>query len=175
MATPKVAPWPAIPISKPEEVYAGLSDQAKEYPLFLESIVRQEHNFEKPEALSRLRVLDCSTRMMIGHWCSSMLAELGAEVIQVEPPGGDPLRQNTPFGRRQYMFRDKETGEEVGGQFLHEMRNKLSITLNLDTEEGREILKKLAVQSDVVIENAPPGQWDSWGIGYRQLSETILG
>src|SRR5437879_7139785 len=140
--------------------------------LFLESIVRQEHNFEKPEALSRLRVLDCSTRMMIGHWCSSLLAELGAEVIQVEPLGGDPLRQNTPFGRRQYMFRDKETGEEVGGQFLHEMRNKLSITLNLETEEGREILKKLAVQSDVVIENAPPGQWDSWGIGYRQLSET---
>src|SRR5437879_12353271 len=80
MATPKVAPWPAIPISKPEEVYAGLSDQAKEYPLFLESIVRQEHNFEKPEALSRLRVLDCSTRMMIGHWCSSLLAELGAEI-----------------------------------------------------------------------------------------------
>src|SRR5437660_916402 len=116
MATPKVAPWPAIPISKPEEVYAGLSEQAKEYPLFLESIVRQEHNFEKPEALSRLRVLDCSTRMMIGHWCSSLLAELGAEVIQVEPLGGDPLRQNTPFGRRQYMFRDKETGEEVGGQ-----------------------------------------------------------
>src|SRR2546425_1001907 len=119
MATPKVAPWPAIPISKPEEVYAWLTDQAKEYPLFLESIVRQEHNFEKPEALSRLRVLDCSTRMMIGHWCSSLLAELGAEVIQVEPPGGDPLRQNTPFGRRQYMFRDKETGEEVGGQFVH--------------------------------------------------------
>src|SRR2546425_10877757 len=109
--------------------------------------------------------------MMIGHWCSSMLAELGAEVIQVEPPGGDPLRQNTPFGRRQYMFRDKETGEEVGGQFLPQMRNKLSITLNLDTEEGREILKKLAVQSEEVVENAPPGQRDSWGIRYRQASE----
>src|SRR5713101_7182444 len=81
MATPKVAPWPAIPIAKPDEVYAGLSDQAKDYPLFLESIVRQEHNFEKPEALARLRVLDCSTRMMIGHWCSSMLSELGAAAI----------------------------------------------------------------------------------------------
>ncbi len=120
MATPKVAPWPAVPILKPDEVYAGLSDQAKNYPLFLETIVRQEHNFEKPEALSRLRVLDCTTRMMIGHWCSSQLAELGAEVIQVEPPGGDPLRRNTPFGRREYMFRDKDSGEEVGGQFLHE-------------------------------------------------------
>src|SRR2546422_5449833 len=82
MATPKVAPWPAIPISKPEEVYAGLSDQAKEYPLFLESIVRQEHNFEKPEALSRLRVLDCSTRMMIGHWCSSMRSEEHTSELQ---------------------------------------------------------------------------------------------
>src|SRR5713226_3727389 len=171
MATPKVAPWPAVPILKPDEVYAGLSDQAKNYPLFLETIVRQEHNFEKPEALSRLRVLDCTTRMMIGHWCSSQLAELGAEVIQVEPPGGDPLRQNTPFGKREYMFRDKDSGEEVGGQFLHEMRNKLSITLNLEKEEGREIFKKLAVHADVIIENAPPGQWDSWGIGYRQLRE----
>src|SRR5437879_12210030 len=107
MAAPKVAPWPAIPISKPEEIYAGLSDQAKEYPLFLESILRQEKNFEKPEALSRLRVLDCSTRMMIGHWCSSMLSELDAEVIQVEPPGGDPPRQTKPFGTREYLCGDK--------------------------------------------------------------------
>src|SRR5437879_8787958 len=112
MATPKVAPWPAIPISKPEEVYAGLSEQAKEYPLFLESILRQEKNFEKPEALSRLRVLDCSTRMMIGHWCSSMLSELGDEVIQVEPPGGDTLRQNTQFGKREYKLRDRDRGME---------------------------------------------------------------
>src|SRR5260370_26518703 len=171
MATPRVAPWAAVPIAKPDEIYAGLSDQAKEYPLFLESILRQEKNFEKPEALSRLRVLDCSTRMMIGHWCSSMLSELGAEVIEVEPPGGDALRQTTPFGKREYMFRDKDSGEEVGGQFLHEMRNKLSVTLNLEKEEGREILKKLVVHADVVIENAPPGQWDSWGIGYRQLRE----
>ena len=88
MSSEKTIPWPAVPIPKPEEVYAGLSDQAKDYPLFLESICRQSHNFEKPEALSRLRVYDTSTRMMIGHWCSSMLSELGAEVIQIEPPGG---------------------------------------------------------------------------------------
>lgn len=167
----KVPPWPAVPIAKPDEVYAGLSDQAKDYPLFLESIVRQEHNFEKPEALSTLRVLDTSTRMMIGHWCSSMLSELGAEVIQVEPPGGDPLRKLTPFGRKEYMFADKETGEQVGGHFLHEMRNKMSVTLNLETEEGREIFKKLVVHADVVIENDPPGHRDELGIGYRQLKE----
>lgn len=171
MSTDKVIPWPAVPIPKPEEVYAGLSDQAKDYPLFLESICRQSHEFEKPEALSRLRVLDTSTRMMIGHWCSSLLAELGAEVIQVEPPGGDPLRQLTPFGRKEYMFTDKETGEQVGAHFLHEMRNKMSVTLNLETEEGREIFKKMAVHTDVIIENDPPGHRDSLGIGYRQLKE----
>src|SRR3974377_997620 len=167
----KVAPCPAIPTPNPEEVYAGLSDQAKEYPLFLESIVRQEHNFEKPEALSRIRVLDCSTGMVICHVCSSQLAELGGEVFQVEPPGGDPLRQLTPFGRQEYMFEDQETGEKVGGQFLHAMRNKCSITLNLETEEGGKILKDLVVHADVIIENAPPGQWDERGIGYRQLRE----
>jgi crotonobetainyl-CoA:carnitine CoA-transferase CaiB-like acyl-CoA transferase len=108
---------------------------------------------------------------MIGHWCSSQLAELGAEVVQVEPPGGDPLRQQTPFGRKEYMVTDKERGEPVGLQFLHEMRNKQSITLNLETERGREILKELAQHVDVIIENAPPGQWDAWGIGYRHLHE----
>src|ERR1019366_1805047 len=146
-AESKVAAWPAIPTAKPEEVYAGLSDQAKAYPLFLESILRPEHNFEKPEALSRLRVLDCTTSMMIGHWCSSQLSELGAEVIQVEPPGGDPLRKLTPFGRQEYMFEDKETGEKVGAQFLHEMRNKSSVTLNVATEEGRKILRDLAIHA----------------------------
>lgn len=163
--------WPAVPTLTPEEVYAGASGQAKEYPLYLESILRQEHNFTKPENLSRLRVLDCTVRQMIGHWCSSQLAELGAEVIQVEPPEGDPLRQQTPFGRKEYMVTDKERGEPVGLQFLHEMRNKQSITLNLETERGREILKELAQHVDVIIENAPPGQWDGWGIGYRQMRE----
>ncbi|MFB3916632.1 MAG: CaiB/BaiF CoA transferase family protein [Terriglobales bacterium] len=171
MVEGKVLPWPAIPILKPEEVYAGLSDQAKDYPMFLESILRQEHNAEKPEALEGLRVLDCTTNMMIGHWCSSMLSELGAEVIMVEPPGGDPLRKLTPFGRREYMFKDKESGEECGPQYLHECRNKQSVTLNVETEQGREILKQMAVHSDVIIENAPPGKWDSLGIGYRQLKE----
>ena len=85
-AQAKVAPWPAVPTLKPEEVYAGLSDQAKAYPLFLESIVRQEHNFEKPEALSSIRVLDCTTRMTIGHWCSSQLASRSSALLLAPPP-----------------------------------------------------------------------------------------
>src|SRR5512138_2775369 len=132
MTNGNVLPWPAVPILKPEEVYAGLSDQAKDYPLFLESITRQEHNAEKPEALSDIRVLDCTTNQLIGHWCSSLLSESGAEVIMIEPPGGDQLPHLTPFGRDEYKFTYQESGETVGGTFLHEGRNKFSVTLNLD-------------------------------------------
>lgn len=163
--------WPAVPIPTPEEVYAGLSDQAKEYPLYLESIARQSENFKKPENLGRVRVLDLSKGMIIGNWCSSMLSELGAETIKAEPPDGDPLRRQTPFGRKEYMLKDVETGEPIGLHFLHEMRNKQSITLNLENPEGREILKQLVVHFDVMVENYPPGQFDEWGIGYRQLKE----
>jgi succinyl-CoA---D-citramalate CoA-transferase len=170
-ARPKAKPWPAVPILTPEEVYGALPEPAREYPAYLESIVHHKDAHKKPEALSKLRVLDCSHTMMIGHWCASLLAELGAEVIQVEPPGGDPLRALVPFGRKHYYFRDNERGEPVGPHFLHEARNKLSVTLNLETEEGREMLKKLAIHADILIENFPPGQFDAWGIGYRQLSE----
>ena len=115
MSSDKVTPWPAVPIPKPEEVYAGLSDQAKDYPLFLESICRQSHAFEKPEALSRLRALDTTTRMMIGHWCSSMLSELGAEVIQVEPPGGDPMRQADSFRQKRIHVHRQGVGRAGRG------------------------------------------------------------
>ncbi len=167
----KVKRWPTVPPPAPEELYGSLPEAAREYPTFLESIVHWKDAHNRPEALSRLRVLDCSHTAMNGHWCSSLLAELGAEVIQVEPPGGDPLRKLVPFGRRHYYFRDRERDEPVGPHFLHEMRNKLSVTLNLETEEGREILRKFAVHADVLIENAPPGQFDAWGVGYRQLRE----
>jgi len=163
--------WPAVPTLTPDEVYEGMSDAAREYPLWLEDNFRLDYAFDKPENLDGVRVLDCTTGMMIGHWASSQLSEEGAEVIQVEPPGGDPARQYTPFGRKEYMIKDKEWGEPIGLHFLHEMRNKKSITLNLDSEEGREIFKTLVPHVDVVIENAPPGQTDAQGIGYRQLRE----
>ncbi len=166
-----VLDWPAVPTPTPDDVYKGESDKAKEYALWLEENVRQSKNFAKPEALGNIRVLDCTAMMTIGHWCSSLFSELGAEVIMVEPPDGDPQRKLTPFGRKEYMFKDSVTGEEVGARFLAECRGKQSITLDVTKPEGREILKKLAAHADVIIENAPPGQWDEWGIGYRQLSE----
>ena len=94
--------------------------------------------------------------MIIGNWCSSMLSELGSDTIKCEPPDGDPLRWQTPFGRKEYINKDAETGEPSASSLSHEMRNKQSITLNLETEEGRELLKKLAVHVDVLMENYAP-------------------
>ncbi len=107
----KVLPWPAVPTPTVDEVYAGVDEKRKEYNLWVESAVRQQFNADKPESLNGIRVLDMTTNMIIGHWCSSHFAELGADVIMVEPPGGDPLRKLTPFGREEYMFAAQGRGE----------------------------------------------------------------
>src|SRR3972149_3691288 len=85
-----VLPWPAVATPTPDEVYAGEADAKKEYALWLESALRQSENFKKPEALDRIRVLDCTSNMIIGHWCSSLFAEKGAEGVVVEAPGRCP-------------------------------------------------------------------------------------
>ncbi|MBI4638833.1 MAG: CoA transferase [Candidatus Rokubacteria bacterium] len=116
---------------------------------------------EKPEALAHLRVLDCSQGNFASLFCSSILAEFGAEVIRVEPPSGDVARLFTPEG-----FKVKGTGLP----YLVEARNKRHVTLNLEAEEGRRLFTRLARHVDVVIESELPGRMDAWGIGYRQLS-----
>jgi len=117
--------------------------------------------FAKPEALDDLLVLDMSQESVAGMVCTSFLAELGAEVLKVEPPGGDPARAWGPP--------DCSHGDE-GLAYLAEGRNKYYITLNLEATVGREIFLRLARRADVVIEAYAPGQMDAWGIGYRQLS-----
>ena len=116
----------------------------------------------KPEALRGLRVLDVSHGHIGGLFCSSILAVFGAEVIRIEPPGGDPARKYSPFA-----LLHKDTG--LG--YLAEGQNKFHITLNLEQSEGREIFRKLARNCDVVLETFKPGVMDGWGIGYRQLRE----
>jgi len=117
--------------------------------------------FAKPEALEGLVVLDASHGHMGGVVCSSVLAEFGAEVIRVEPPGGDVARKFTPEG---LMVGDAGLG------YLVEGRNKWHVTLNLHCEEGRRLFRHLAGRADVVIETFRPGVMDAWGLGYRQLS-----
>ncbi len=115
----------------------------------------------KPEALDDLIVLDLSTESMAGVFCTSLLAEFGAEVIRVEPPGGDVVRSFTPFGTRQ---------RETGLGYLVEGRNKLHVTLGLHNGTGRAIPSTLARRADVLVETFRPGEADALGIGYRQVS-----
>jgi len=116
----------------------------------------------KPEAINDITVLDLSYKSFAGCYCSSMLAEFGASVLRIEPPEGDFIRTCTPYGM---LYK----GE--GLNYLTEGRNKFHITLNLNEPEGREILKGLVSQADVLIETYRPGVMDEWGIGYEQLKE----
>jgi len=116
----------------------------------------------KPEALSDLRVLDCSQGNFAALFCSSILAEFGAEVIRLEPPDGDVARLFSPRG---ILHRG------TGLPYLVEGRNKRHITLNLGTAQGRDLFTRLARHMDVIIESAKPGEMDARGIGYRQLTE----
>lgn len=115
---------------------------------------------QKLEALADLLVLDVSYGNIGGLVCSSMLAELGAQVIRIEPPEGDLARRFSPFGVMH---------EGTGLGYLAEGRNKRHITLNLKERRAREIFETLARKADVVIETFLPGTMDSWSIGYRQL------
>jgi len=115
---------------------------------------------DKPEALDDLLVLDLSH----GHYgallTATYLAELGAEVIKVEPPGGDPARSWGPA--------DAAINGE-GLAFLAESRNRYHVTLDLGKREGRRLLRGLAARADVLVEAFAPGHLDGLGIGYRQL------
>jgi crotonobetainyl-CoA:carnitine CoA-transferase CaiB-like acyl-CoA transferase len=108
-------------------------------------------------ALGGIRVLDLGT-FIAGPYCATLLAEFGAEVIKVESPEGDSLRQ---FG----------TGTACGDTlvWLSESRNKKCVTLDLKQPRGLELLKDLIIRSDVVVENFRPGVMEKWGLGWEQL------
>lgn len=114
----------------------------------------------KPEALDDIVVLDLSYKSFAGCYCSSLLAEFGAEVLRIEPPEGDFIRTWTPYG---LLYKNE------GLVYLTEGRNKYHLTLNLKEPAGREILKELVHRADVLIETFRPGTMDGWGLGYEQL------
>ena len=108
------------------------------------------------------RVLDLADDT--GVYCGKLLADLGADVIKVEPPEGDKTRSWPPF------YRD-EVDPEKSLYFLFYNTNKRSITLNLENGDGREIFKRLVSGADVLIETFPPGYLQDIGLGYDALSE----
>ena len=81
------------------------------------------------------------------------------------------MRKLTPFGREEYLLENQETGEKCGMEFVAETVNTHCVTLDVETEEGQEIFKRMAGISDIVIDGMPPGYMDNQGIGYRQLKE----
>src|SRR3989440_11893644 len=120
----------------------------------------------KEESVSRadqplvgVRVLDL-TRVLAGPFCSMMLGDMGAEVIKIEEPGkGDDTRSWPPFAGGESTY------------FMSVNRNKKSVTLNLKAAEGRDLLKRLAKKSDVLLENFRTGTMEKLGLGYATLSK----
>jgi crotonobetainyl-CoA:carnitine CoA-transferase CaiB-like acyl-CoA transferase len=111
--------------------------------------------------LESFRVLDLTDHQ--GFFCGKILADLGADVIKVEKPGGDPARQTGPF------FKNEEDPQKNLNWFAYNL-NKRGITLDLETAEGKTLFKKLAKTSDFVIESYSAGYMDGAGLGYRDLS-----
>ena len=111
--------------------------------------------------LQGVRVIDL-TRILAGPYCTMMLGDLGAEVIKIEAPGrGDDTRHwGPPF---------TESGEAA--YFMCVNRNKRSLTLNLKSERGLEILKDMISQGDVLVENFKAGTLSRWGLDYERLQE----
>ena len=111
------------------------------------------------KTLSGVTVIDL-TRVLAGPYCSMMLADMGANVIKVEIPGkGDDSRGHYP---------------QVNGESAYYMnlnRNKRSITLNLKTEQGKEILRQMVKKADIILENYRPGVMEKLGLGYEDLKK----
>jgi len=110
-------------------------------------------------ALHGIRILDFS-QMMAGPLCTMLLGDFGADVIKIESPEGDSIRR---------------TGDTlIGGETeycLSLNRNKRSIVLDLKTEDGQAVVRRLAADADVVVENFRPGTAERLGIGYEQLRQ----
>jgi crotonobetainyl-CoA:carnitine CoA-transferase CaiB-like acyl-CoA transferase len=113
--------------------------------------------------LAGLRVVDL-TVMLSGPYCTMLLADLGADVVKVEPPKGDLTRYAGPF-------RDDDELHAYGGYFHSINRNKRSIVLDLKDERGRAVLERLAAGADVLVENFRPGVMDRFGLSYEHLRE----
>jgi crotonobetainyl-CoA:carnitine CoA-transferase CaiB-like acyl-CoA transferase len=121
------------------------------------SETNQESGWAGP--LAGIRVVDL-TRVLAGPFATQSLGDLGAEVLKVEPPGGgDETRHFPPFvdGESHY--------------FLGINRNKKSLVVDLQQEAGKEILRRLVAQSDILVENYRPGVMDRLGLGYAALCE----
>jgi crotonobetainyl-CoA:carnitine CoA-transferase CaiB-like acyl-CoA transferase len=121
-----------------------------------------EHTAGPPEGvLSDIRVLDMTGEA--GIYCSKLLADLGADVIRIEPPYGHPIRRRGPF------YHDDPSTEKSLYHFLMDA-NKRGVTLDIEHREGRQIFRRLVETADVFLETFSPGYLDALELGYEALS-----
>ncbi|GAB7017689.1 succinyl-CoA:mesaconate CoA-transferase [Halostagnicola bangensis] len=114
-------------------------------------------------ALSNLRVLDL-TQVLAGPYCTMLLADMGADVVKIERPGGDLIRSNPPF------VEDAEE-EAYGGYFQSVNRGKRSIELDYGDDQDREDFLSLVEEADIVVENYRAGTMEKYDLGYETLCE----
>jgi crotonobetainyl-CoA:carnitine CoA-transferase CaiB-like acyl-CoA transferase len=113
-------------------------------------------------ALGGVMVLDLADEK--GIYCTKLLADMGADVIRIEHPDGDPMREKAPFV-------DDSPGPDRSIPFLHYNTSKRGITLDYTTPEGKELFIALAREADIIVETAQPGTMDGLGLGYDDLSK----
>ena len=114
-------------------------------------------------ALEGVKVLDL-THHISGPYCTKLLADFGAEVVKIERPGGDPARRMAPF-------LIDEADPEKSLVFAYLNTNKQSVTLNLKTDKGIQVLKSLVKKSDVLVENSSPRVMTSLGLDFESLQQ----
>ncbi|PON11781.1 CoA transferase, partial [Candidatus Entotheonella serta] len=117
---------------------------------------------EAPSALQGLRVLDLSDNK--GQYCAKLIADMGADVIKIEPPGGDEARRIGPF------YHDEEELEKSLYWFMLNT-SKRGITLDITTARGAELFRRLVAEADFVVESFVPGTLEHHGLGYASLTE----
>ncbi len=120
--------------------------------------------------LEDLTVIDC-TMALAGPFGASLLADLGARVIKVEPPRGDGYRNIPPFlPDHAAPYEDRAAGTDFGAPFAAVNRNKRSVCLDLKDEAHKEVFLQLCDQADAIVENMRAGVMDSLGLGYEVIS-----
>lgn len=123
-------------------------------------------------ALSGIKVLDL-TRILAGPTCTQLLGDLGASVLKIENPatGGDDTRQWGP----PYASDDHGRPSDLSAYFMSANRNKRSVAVDIATPEGQAIIRRLAAEADVLIENFKPGGLAKYGLDYAGLSPGLPG
>ena len=125
----------------------------------------------KPGALHGVKVLDLS-RVLAGPWATQMLGDLGADVVKVERPGtGDDTRAWGP----PWVGGDDHPAHDMSAYFTCANRNKRSVAIDLSSQDGQALIRRLAAQADVLVENFKVGGLTQYGLDYASLSQVNPG